>query len=145
MIVDPRLVLASSSALISSLGTPKTIHSLSTQHRSGILELQWFCNLLCDLGVRLPKAPTILTDSKSVIFMVDNLVIRANSCHIELNCHYVQDFIAKKLLQIRYTPNRAQTMDIFMKALPTEVFLLHHRSLILIDKLPLSLTGGNRE
>lgn len=54
------------------------------------------CYLLRELGVQLPEASYILTDNKSTLFMVRNLVVHAPTHHIEIDYHYVGEFIATR-------------------------------------------------
>lgn len=82
---------------LSKKQAPFSQFSVKVEYRAivtSIVELQWFRNLLHDLGIHLPEAPTILTSSKSTIFMVENL---------ELDCHYNREFVRKWLLTICYT------------------------------------------
>lgn len=73
-------------------------------------ELRWFCYLLRELGIRLPEAPRILTDSKFALFMVNNPVVQAKTRHIDIDYHYVREFVASKRISISHIPSQLQVM-----------------------------------
>lgn len=97
------------------------------------MELRWFCQLLRELGVSLPRPPAILSNSKSALFMVNNLVVQARTGHMEIDYLYVREFVANKSLLVRYVPREIQTADIFTKALSTELFRRYRRRLNIVD------------
>lgn len=50
----------------------------------------------------------ILSDIKSALFMLNNPVVRLGTKHMELDYHYVREYIAGKALRIMYIPSERQ-------------------------------------
>lgn len=99
-------------------------------------ELRWFCQLLRELGVQLPRPPLILSDIKSALFMVNNPVVQARTRHMEIDYHYVREFIANKSLRVQHVSSESHIADLFTKALSTDLFHRFRRRLNLVDILP---------
>ena len=56
---------------------------------SGAAELAWIRQVLCDLGVVLPHAPTIWCDNTSAIALASNPVFHSRTKHIKVDYHFV--------------------------------------------------------
>lgn len=96
-------------------------------------ELKWFCSLLREFGVRLTKAPVIHTNSRSAMFMATNPVIQAKTRHIEIDYHYIREFITRGDIRLQFVRSEKQAADIFTKALPVSLFQRHRQRLRLTD------------
>ncbi|GJU59658.1 ribonuclease H-like domain-containing protein [Tanacetum coccineum] len=107
-----------------------------------VVETAWIRNLLCDLHTPLFTATLVYYNNFSVVYMSANPVQHQRTKHIEIDIHFVRDFVASGQVRVLHVPSRFQYADIFTKGLPTTLFLefrsrtfedLFQLSLILID------------
>ncbi|GAA0156471.1 transmembrane signal receptor [Lithospermum erythrorhizon] len=56
-------------------------------------ELKWLKALLLDFGVSHSGPMTLFCDSQSALHIAHNSVFRDRTKHIEVDCHYVRDFV----------------------------------------------------
>jgi hypothetical protein len=67
-------------------------------------------------------------DNQAAISIAKNPVHHDKTKHIEMDKHFISEKIEKKIVQLIYTPTKAQTADILTKALPRTNFKdLSHR------------------
>lgn len=59
-----------------------------------ITELTWLQQLVGELGVSLPSAPTVYCDNISTTYLALNLIIHARTKHIELDVRFVRERVA---------------------------------------------------
>ena len=86
-------------------------------------ELKWLRALLRSLGVSSSGACSLFCDSKSALYIAQNLVFHERTKHIEVDCHFVRDAIHVGLITTSHVSTTAQLADIFTKALGTRQFL----------------------
>jgi hypothetical protein len=90
--------------------------------------------LLKELRVRQPRETCLWCDNIVATYLSANHVFHARTKHIEVDCHFVCERVAHKLLDIRFIPSGDQLVDGFTKALSTsllEAFKRNHN----LDKL----------
>jgi hypothetical protein len=91
--------------------------------------LIWVQALLGELGV-IQKNPTVLwCDNIGAIYLSANPVFHAWTKHIEIDFHFVREWVAQKLLEIRFISSKDQLADIFTKPLPPPLFASCRRNL----------------
>ena len=59
----------------------------------------------------------IMCDNQSCIKLSENLVFHDWSKNIDIQCHFVRDFVQQGVVQLSYTPTGEQVSDILTKAL----------------------------
>jgi hypothetical protein len=88
----------------------------------------WIQRLLKELGVELLNPIKMFCDNQAAISIAKNPVHHDKTKHIEIDKHFISEKIEKKIVQLIYTPTKAQTADILTKALPRTNFKdLSHR------------------
>nr|GEZ17775.1 ribonuclease H-like domain-containing protein [Tanacetum cinerariifolium] len=94
-----------------------------------VAETAWIRNLLCELHTPLFTATLVYCDNVSAVYMSANPVQHQRTKHIEIDIHFVRDFIASRQIHLLHVPSRFQYADIFTKGLPTALFIEFRSSL----------------
>jgi hypothetical protein len=89
---------------------------------TGAAELAWLRQVLCDLGVYLPTAPTIWCDNTSAIALASNPVFHSRTKHIEVDYHFVRERVVRGDLHLHFISTEDQLADLFTKPLTTQRF-----------------------
>nr|GFA17800.1 ribonuclease H-like domain-containing protein [Tanacetum cinerariifolium] len=88
-----------------------------------VAETVWICNLLCELHTPLFTATLVYCDNVSAVYMSTNTVQHQPTKHIEIDIHFVCDFVTLGQVRVLYVPSKFQYADIFTKGLPTALFV----------------------
>ncbi|GKA12808.1 ribonuclease H-like domain-containing protein [Tanacetum coccineum] len=88
-----------------------------------VAETAWIRNLLRELHTPLFTTTLVYYDNVSAVYMSGNLVQHQRTKHIEIDIHFVRDFVAKGEVCVLHVPSRFQYADIFTKGLPDALFL----------------------
>jgi hypothetical protein len=80
-------------------------------------ELPWLTSLLTELGYNPSTSPTLWCDNLSATFLTSNPVFHARTKHIELDFHFVREWISTKQLNIQFICSSDQIGDVFTKSL----------------------------
>ncbi|GJY45251.1 ribonuclease H-like domain-containing protein [Tanacetum coccineum] len=94
-----------------------------------VVETAWIRNLLCELYTPLFTATLVYCDNVSAVYMSANPVQHQRTKHIEIDIHFVRDFVASGQVRVLHVPSRFQYADIFTKGLPTALFIEFRSSL----------------
>ncbi|XP_043694160.1 uncharacterized mitochondrial protein AtMg00810-like [Telopea speciosissima] len=86
------------------------------------VELIWLESLFKELGLPLPSPPVLWCDNIGATYLSANPMFHARTKHVEVDCHFVCDRVAKKQLQVQFIPTHDQLADTFTKALSTARF-----------------------
>ncbi|GKA47247.1 ribonuclease H-like domain-containing protein [Tanacetum coccineum] len=106
-----------------------------------VAETAWIRNLLCELHTPLFTATLVYCDNVSTVYMSANLVQHQRTKHIEIDIHFVRDFVASGQVRVLHVPSRFQYADIFTKGLPTALFI-EFRSSLNVRRSPAHTEGG---
>ncbi|GJV00914.1 zf-CCHC domain-containing protein [Tanacetum coccineum] len=106
-----------------------------------IAETAWICNLQCELHTPLFTATLVYCENVSAIYMSANSVQHQRTKHIEIEIHFVRDFIASGKVYVLHVPSRFQYADIFTKGLPTALFI-EFRSSLNVQRSPAHTEEG---
>lgn len=82
-------------------------------------EIMWIQALLKELGVFQNQAPCLWCDNLGATYFANNPVFHAHTKHIEIDYHFVQERVARKVLDIKFVSSKDQLADIFTKPLST--------------------------
>ncbi|GKC17665.1 ribonuclease H-like domain-containing protein, partial [Tanacetum coccineum] len=71
-----------------------------------VAETAWIRNLLCELHTPLFTATLVYCDNVSVVYMSANPVQHQRTKHIEIDIHFVRDFVASGQVRVLHVPSR---------------------------------------
>nr|GEU36976.1 ribonuclease H-like domain-containing protein [Tanacetum cinerariifolium] len=94
-----------------------------------VAETAWIRYLLRELHTLLFTATLVYCDNVSAVYMSANPVQHQRTKHIEVDIHFVHDFVALGQVRVLHVPSRFQYADIFTKGLPSALFLEFRTSL----------------
>ncbi|CAI7839740.1 unnamed protein product [Closterium sp. NIES-54] len=81
-------------------------------------ELRWLTYMLTDLGERPRSPPVLYVDNKSAIALCKEHRLEHRTKHIALRYFLARELQQRGQLRLTYVATRANTTDIFTKALP---------------------------
>ncbi|GJT98878.1 ribonuclease H-like domain-containing protein [Tanacetum coccineum] len=88
-----------------------------------VAETAWIRNLLLELHTPLSTATLVYCDNVSVVYLSTNHVQHQRTKHIEIDIHFVREYVASDQVRVLHAPSRFQYAYIFTKGLPTALFL----------------------
>ncbi|GKU93237.1 hypothetical protein SLEP1_g6845 [Rubroshorea leprosula] len=89
---------------------------------STVSELLWLKALLRTLGVHPPQPIKLYCDNQAALHIATNPVFHEQTKHIELDCHFIRNWIQAGVISPSHVRSRFQIADIFTKALGKEQF-----------------------
>ncbi|GJX77095.1 ribonuclease H-like domain-containing protein [Tanacetum coccineum] len=94
-----------------------------------LLRLRGF-GICCLNFTLLSLLPTLVyCDNVSAVYLSTNPVQHQRTKHIEIDIHFVREYVASGQVRVLHVPSRFQYADIFTKGLPTALFLEFRSSL----------------
>ncbi|GKD70559.1 ribonuclease H-like domain-containing protein [Tanacetum coccineum] len=87
-----------------------------------VAETAWVRNLLNELHAPVSTATLVYCDNVSVIYLSANPVQHQRTKHIEIDIHFVRDFVASDHVRVWHVPFWFQYADNFTKGLSTALF-----------------------
>ncbi|CAI7855397.1 unnamed protein product [Closterium sp. NIES-54] len=103
-------------------------------------ELCWLTYLLTDLGERPRSSPVLYVDNKAMIALCQKHRLEHRTKHIALRYFLARELQQRGQLRLAYVANRANTADIFTKALQSSDHQRSCTNLGLVHTLPHLLT-----
>lgn len=107
-------------------------------------ELSWICQLLKDLHIFIPMAPTLHCDNMSAISYSSNPVFHSRMKHKVVDYHFVRELVQAKVLQVSYICTLNQLADIFTKGLAAPRFAYLRHKLQILPSSTYNLSASNR-
>ncbi|CAM8878685.1 unnamed protein product [Rhodiola kirilowii] len=95
-------------------------------------EIAWLIRLLADMNVPITDPVPLYCDNQSAIHLARNPVFHERTKHVEVDCHFVRQFVNSETIIPTLIPTAEQPADLFTKALS------HDHLLYLSSKLGLS-------
>jgi hypothetical protein len=83
----------------------------------------------------------VYCDNVSAVYLSTNPVQHQRTKHVEIDLHFVRDRVALGEVRVLHVPTTSQYADIFIKGLPTSVFV-EFRSSLNVRSAPSSDCGG---
>ncbi|CAI7799925.1 unnamed protein product [Closterium sp. NIES-54] len=104
-------------------------------------ELRWLTYLLTDLGEQPRSPPVLYVDNKAMIALCQEHKLEHRTKHITLRYFLARELLQRGQLRLAYVATRANTADVFTKALPRGDQQLFVTVLGLVPTLPHLLTA----
>ncbi|GJV43211.1 ribonuclease H-like domain-containing protein [Tanacetum coccineum] len=89
---------------------------------NAVAETCWLRNLLSELHTPLSSATLVYCDNVSAVYLSYNLVQHQRTKHIEIDIHFVQDFVVAGQVRVLHVSSRYQYANIFTKGLLSTLF-----------------------
>ncbi|CAI7802473.1 unnamed protein product, partial [Closterium sp. NIES-54] len=89
-----------------------------TGHADASWELRWLTYLLTDLGEQPRSPPVLYVDNKAMIASFEEHRLERRTKHISLRYFLARELQQRGQLRLAYVATRANTTDVFTKALP---------------------------
>ncbi|CAI7826870.1 unnamed protein product [Closterium sp. NIES-54] len=112
-----------------------------TGHADASWELRWLTYLLSDLGEQPRSPPVLYVDNKAMIVLCKEHILEHRMKHIALRYFLAQELQQPGQFRLAYVATRANTADIFTKALPPGDHQHFYTVLSLVPTLPHLLTA----
>ncbi|CAI7856683.1 unnamed protein product, partial [Closterium sp. NIES-54] len=93
-----------------------------TDHADASWKLRWLTYLLNDLGEQPRSPPVLYEDSKALIALCQEHRLEHRTMHVALHYFLARELQQRGHLHLAYVTTRANTADIFTKALPPGPF-----------------------
>ncbi|CAI7871685.1 unnamed protein product [Closterium sp. NIES-53] len=104
-------------------------------------ELRWLTYLLTDLGERPRSSPVLYVDNKAMVALCQEHRLEHRTKHIVMRYFLAREFQQRDQLRLAYVATRANTADIFIKALQSGDHQHFCTVLGLVPTLPHLLTA----
>jgi ATP sulfurylase len=85
-------------------------------------EIIWLRTLLHDLMVPISSSAQLYCDNYAAIHIAANSVHHERTKHIEIDCHFIQDFIKSGSIVTSHISSKLQLANLFIKALDSHQF-----------------------
>ena len=102
-------------------------------------EIVWLQPLLRKFGV-LQSPPIVLCDNLNATYLSINPILHSRSKHVEIDIHFVRDYVANGVLHVQFVSTKDQLADILTKPLSSLRFSMLKNKLSVLSN-PLRLRG----
>ena len=96
---------------------------------NGVAEASWLRQLLLELHQPLRRSTLVYYDNVSAVYLSTNPVQHQRTKHVEIDLHFVREWVAVGDVRVLHVPTTSQFADIFTKGLPSSVFIDFRSSL----------------
>jgi hypothetical protein len=99
-----------------------------------VAEAAWLRQLLAELHCPLTRSSLVYCDNVSAVYLSTNPVQHQRTKHVEIDLHFIRDYVAIGDVRVLHVPITSQFANIFTKGLPSSTFAEFRSSL--------NITGG---
>jgi hypothetical protein len=96
---------------------------------NGVAEAARLRQLLAELHSPLSRSTLVYCDNVSAVYLSTNPVQQQQTKHVEIDLHFVRDYVAAGANRVLHVPTTFQFADIFTKGLPSSTFAEFRSSL----------------
>ncbi|KAG7582826.1 Integrase catalytic core [Arabidopsis suecica] len=86
-------------------------------------EISWICNILTELGIKLPAPPVVYCDNVGATFLCANPVFHSRMKHIAIDYHFVRGQVQNGALRVSHVNTKDQLADALTKPLSRARFI----------------------
>ncbi|KAI0510232.1 hypothetical protein KFK09_010833 [Dendrobium nobile] len=97
---------------------------------SAAAKVTWLRRLLQDFNCTQPTATSLLCDNTSAIALANNPVFHAGTKHIEVDCHFIRNYMKDKSIRLHYITTKDQLANLLTKPLTASRFQLLSSKLV---------------
>jgi hypothetical protein len=94
-----------------------------------VAEAAWLRQLLAELHSPLSRSTLVYCDNVSAVYLSTNPVQHQRTKHVEIDLHFVRDYVAVGAVRVLHVRTTSQFADIFTKGLPSSTFAEFRSSL----------------
>lgn len=88
-----------------------------------VVELNWLCSLLTNLGIKLPCCLIIYCENVGVTQLCSNPVFHSRMKHVAIHFHFIRDQVQSGVLRVAHDYSEDQHVDTLTKPLPRQQFI----------------------
>lgn len=85
-------------------------------------EITWIASLLHELGLKLPRSPTIYCDNVGATYLCANPVFHSRMKHVALDYHFIRNQVQSGALRVIHISTKDQLADVMTKPLSRALF-----------------------
>jgi hypothetical protein len=89
---------------------------------NGVAEAAWLRQLLAELHSPLSRSTLVYCDNISAVYLSTNPVQHQRTKHLEIDLHFVRDYVAAGTVRVLHVPTTSLFADIFTKGLLSSTF-----------------------
>jgi hypothetical protein len=89
---------------------------------NSMAEAAWLRQLLAELHSLLSRSTLVYCDNINAVYLSTNPVQHQQTKHVEIDLHFVRDYVAADVVRVLHVPTTSQFVDIFTKGLPSSTF-----------------------
>jgi hypothetical protein len=89
---------------------------------NGVAEASWLRQLLAELHTPASRSTLIYCDNVSAIYFSTNPIQHQRTKHVEIDLHFVRDWVALGEVRVLHVSTTSQFADIFTKGLLSTAF-----------------------
>jgi hypothetical protein len=97
--------------------------SLECRDVNGVAEACWLQQLLQKLHAPLPKSTLVYCNNVNIVYLSTNPIPHQRTKRVKIDLHFMRERVAISDVRVLHVSMTSQFANIFMKGLPTSVFL----------------------
>ena len=101
-----------------------------------VVELNFICYLLTDLGISLPPCPIIYCDNIGATQLCYNPIFHSCMKHVAIDFHFIRDQVQNGALRVAHVFSEDQLADALTKPLPRQRFLQLKHKIGILSQAP---------
>ena len=102
--------------------------------KNAVQEMLWLQSIFKQLSIlKIYNIKTLYCNNKSAINLSKNLEYHARTKHIDIQYHFVRDFIEREIIELKYVCTKKQLVDALTKTIDINSFRSFCKKVNLID------------
>ena len=101
-----------------------------------VVELNWLCSLLTNVGIKLPRCLIIYCDNVGATQLCSNPVFHSRMKHVAIDFHFIRDQVQSGVLHVAHDSSKDQHVDTLTKPLPRQQFIHLKSKIGVLTRMP---------